>query len=32
MPFGGHQIGPGYESEPDGIEGYLKNKTLWVQL
>ncbi len=33
MPFGGFkQSGWGYENGPDGIEGYLKNKTVWVQL
>jgi aldehyde dehydrogenase (NAD+) len=33
MPFGGFkQSGWGYENGQDGIEGYLKNKTVWVQL
>jgi phenylacetaldehyde dehydrogenase len=33
MPFGGFkQSGWGYENGADGIEGYLKNKTVWVQL
>ena len=33
MPFGGFkQSGWGYENGQDGIEGYLKNKPVWVQL
>jgi phenylacetaldehyde dehydrogenase len=33
MPFGGFkQSGWGYENGQDGIDGYLKNKTVWVQL
>jgi phenylacetaldehyde dehydrogenase len=33
MPFGGFkQSGWGYENGQDGIEGYLKSKTVWAQL
>jgi acyl-CoA reductase-like NAD-dependent aldehyde dehydrogenase len=33
MPFGGFkQSGWGYENGQDGIEGYLKKKTVWTQL
>ena len=33
MPFGGFkQSGWGYENGQEGIEGYLKNKTVWAQL
>jgi acyl-CoA reductase-like NAD-dependent aldehyde dehydrogenase len=33
MPFGGFkQSGWGYENGQDGLEGYLKNKTVWAQL
>jgi aldehyde dehydrogenase (NAD+) len=33
MPFGGFkQSGWGYENGQEGLEGYLKNKTIWVQL
>ena len=33
MPFGGFkQSGWGYENGRDGLEGYLKNKTVWAQL
>jgi aldehyde dehydrogenase (NAD+) len=33
MPFGGFkQSGWGYENGQEGIDGYLKNKTVWIQL
>jgi phenylacetaldehyde dehydrogenase len=33
MPFGGFkQSGWGYENGQEGLEGYLKNKTVWAQL
>ena len=33
IPFGGFkQSGWGYENGQEGIEGYLKNKTVWAQL
>jgi acyl-CoA reductase-like NAD-dependent aldehyde dehydrogenase len=33
MPFGGFkQSGWGHENGQEGIEGYLKNETVWAQL